>query len=207
MDAHKIPASIMELAHLEVLLLEDCGLTGTLGWPFVQFLKTLKQYSLRKNQLIHLEVHVRMANSPSSNDISVFNHFPCYHGWSSQQDSGANIGHYHDALYKHVDEIKFRRQHPEDAFAVFKHLAHLGHVPGMYSYGYSIMFGQGTPVDRTGGFACVENSATLGFAHAQRQLATWNRDGVAVNLFKAVDYYRMAVRLKHDGAKSCLGPD
>ncbi|KAJ3396455.1 hypothetical protein HDU80_009970, partial [Chytriomyces hyalinus] len=54
-DGTEIPASIMELAHLEILKLDDCGLTGTLGCAFVQFLKTLKVYSLLDNQLISVD--------------------------------------------------------------------------------------------------------------------------------------------------------
>ncbi|KAJ3235345.1 hypothetical protein HDU81_000621 [Chytriomyces hyalinus] len=56
-DGTEIPASIMELAHLEVLMLNDCGLIGTLGVEFIQFLKTLKRYSLslRDNQLISVD--------------------------------------------------------------------------------------------------------------------------------------------------------
>ncbi|KAI8828738.1 hypothetical protein BJ741DRAFT_582643 [Chytriomyces cf. hyalinus JEL632] len=48
----EIPAaSIMELASLEVLLLNSCGLIGEVGLEFEAFLKTLKWYSLRKNKL------------------------------------------------------------------------------------------------------------------------------------------------------------
>ncbi|KAJ3231459.1 hypothetical protein HDU78_007716 [Chytriomyces hyalinus] len=119
-----------------------------------------------------------MAQSPNNSNITAFKHFPCYDDWSSQQENGATIDSYHDALYQHSDEIKFKRQYPEDAFNVFKHLAHLGHAAGMYSYGYSIMYGQGTAVDRTGGFAWVQNSATLGFAKAQRQLAICLSKGI-----------------------------
>ncbi|KAI8840350.1 hypothetical protein BJ741DRAFT_50459 [Chytriomyces cf. hyalinus JEL632] len=119
-----------------------------------------------------------MADSPDDNEGTAFKHFPCYDDWSSMQKSGANIDKYHDALHHHADEIKFKRQYPADAFAVFKHLAHLGHVAGMYSYGYSIMFGQGTDVDRAGGFAWVDKSATLGFAKAQRQFALCLSKGI-----------------------------
>ncbi|KAJ3219317.1 hypothetical protein HDU81_000361, partial [Chytriomyces hyalinus] len=85
-----------------------------------------------------------MADLPNINDGTVFNHFPCYDDWSSQQENGVTIDDYHDALHQHADEIKFKRQHPDDAFAVFQYLAHLGHVAGMYNYGFGIMFSQGT---------------------------------------------------------------
>ncbi|KAJ3221822.1 hypothetical protein HDU78_000307, partial [Chytriomyces hyalinus] len=85
-----------------------------------------------------------MADLPRDNDGAVFNHFPCFDDWSSQQENPVTIDIYHDALHQHADEIKFKRQYPEDAFAVFKYLAHLGHAAGMYSYGVSIMFSQGT---------------------------------------------------------------
>ncbi|KAJ3402182.1 hypothetical protein HDU80_005318 [Chytriomyces hyalinus] len=105
------------------------------------------------------------------NNGAIFNHFPCYKDWSSQQVNGATIDSYHDALYNYTDEIKFKRRYPESAFDGFQYLANLGHAAGMYSYGYSIMFGQGTSIDRTGGFEWVQKSAKLGFAKAQRQLA------------------------------------
>ncbi|KAI8821915.1 hypothetical protein BJ741DRAFT_672548 [Chytriomyces cf. hyalinus JEL632] len=113
-----------------------------------------------------------MADLPSNNGGTVFSHFPCFDDWSSQQENEAIIESYHDALHQHAEEIKFKRQYPEDAFAVFEYLAHLGHVAGMCSYGVSIMFSQGTAVDRTEGFSWVEKSATLGFPKAQRQLVT-----------------------------------
>ncbi|KAI8830961.1 hypothetical protein BJ741DRAFT_668236 [Chytriomyces cf. hyalinus JEL632] len=57
-DGTEIPASIMELAYLEVLMLDGCGLTGRLSVAFVQFMKTLKRYSLRNNQLSYSEVRI-----------------------------------------------------------------------------------------------------------------------------------------------------
>ncbi|KAJ3229231.1 hypothetical protein HDU78_009168 [Chytriomyces hyalinus] len=119
-----------------------------------------------------------MADFPKHNEGTAFKHFPCYDDWSSQQQNAVTIDNYHDALHEHTDEIKFKRQYPEDAFAVFKHLAHLGHVAGMYSYGIAIMFSQGTAVDRTDGFAWVEKSATLGFAKAQNQLVLCLSKGI-----------------------------
>ncbi|KAI8821229.1 hypothetical protein BJ741DRAFT_111403 [Chytriomyces cf. hyalinus JEL632] len=120
-----------------------------------------------------------MADSPNNNeDGTDFIHFPSYDNWRYWQGTGATIDTYHDALHRHNDEIKFKRQYPEDAFAVFKYLAHLGHAAGMLSYGVSIMFGQGTAVDRNGGYAWVEKSATLGFAKAQRQLTVYLSKGI-----------------------------
>ncbi|KAJ3255582.1 hypothetical protein HDU77_003584 [Chytriomyces hyalinus] len=84
----------------------------------------------------------RMGDLANSNEDSVFNHFPRYEDWFCQHENGATIDNYHDALHQHADEFKFKEQYPEDAFAVFRHLAHLGHVPGMCSYGVSIMYGQ-----------------------------------------------------------------
>ncbi|KAJ3235327.1 hypothetical protein HDU81_000603 [Chytriomyces hyalinus] len=50
-DGAEIPASIMELGHLEVLMLNELGFKGALGVELRQFLKTLKRFSLRDNQL------------------------------------------------------------------------------------------------------------------------------------------------------------
>ncbi|KAI8839193.1 hypothetical protein BJ741DRAFT_106784 [Chytriomyces cf. hyalinus JEL632] len=120
-----------------------------------------------------------MAESPNSNNKgTVFKHFPSYGDWLSQQEGAATIDNYHDALFQHADEIKFKRQYPEDAFAVFQYLARLGHVASMYSYCCCSMYGEGATVDRTGGFASVEKSATLGFAKAQRQLAVCLSKGI-----------------------------
>ncbi|KAJ3235332.1 hypothetical protein HDU81_000608 [Chytriomyces hyalinus] len=112
------------------------------------------------------------------NDGTAFRHFPCYDDWSFQQEDGATIDNYLDALHQHADDIKFKRQYPEDAFEVFEYLAHVGHLAGMYSYGYSIMHSQGTDDDRTEGFAWVEESASLGFSRAQRQLAAYLSKGI-----------------------------
>ncbi|KAJ3214818.1 hypothetical protein HDU81_001563, partial [Chytriomyces hyalinus] len=51
-DDTELPvASLMELANLEVLLLNSCGLTGKVEGAFAAFLETLKLYSLRNNKL------------------------------------------------------------------------------------------------------------------------------------------------------------
>ncbi|KAJ3229232.1 hypothetical protein HDU78_009169 [Chytriomyces hyalinus] len=50
-DNPEIPASIMELKNLQVLMLNECKLRGTLSVELRQFFKTLKRYSLRNNRL------------------------------------------------------------------------------------------------------------------------------------------------------------
>ncbi|TPX65519.1 hypothetical protein CcCBS67573_g08094 [Chytriomyces confervae] len=148
-----------------------------------------------------------MADLPNNNDITAFSHFPCYDDWSSQQENGATIHNYHDALYQHADEIKFKRQCPEDAFAVFKHLAHFGHAAGMYSYGYCIIFGQGTAIDRTRGFEWVQKSATLGFAKSQRQLAICLSNGIGCeqNGVEALRWAQSAIDQGFFDAHSTIG--
>ncbi|KAJ3385023.1 hypothetical protein HDU80_000788, partial [Chytriomyces hyalinus] len=138
---------------------------------------------------------------------TTFSHFPCYDDWSSQQENGATIDNYHDTLHEHADEIKFKRQYPEDAFAVFKHLAHFGHAAGMYSYGYCIMFSQGTAVDRGGGFAWVQKSATLSFAKAQRQLAICLSKGIGCerNGVEALRWAQAAIDQGFVDAHSTVG--
>ncbi|KAJ3228996.1 hypothetical protein HDU81_005710 [Chytriomyces hyalinus] len=144
-----------------------------------------------------------MPHSPNGN----FNHFLCYDGWSSQQGSGATIDNYHDALHQHADEIKFKRQYPEDAFAVFRYLAHAGHAAGMCSYGVSIMFSQGTALDRTSGFEWVEKSVTLGFAKAQRHLATCLSKGIGCeqNGVEALRWAQAAIDQGFMDAHSTVG--
>ncbi|KAJ3407880.1 hypothetical protein HDU80_007510 [Chytriomyces hyalinus] len=140
--------------------------------------------------------------SNNSNDGSTdFSHFPSCDDWCSRQGNGSTIDNYHDALHRHADEIKFKRQYPEDAFAVFKYLAHLGHAAGMLSYGVSIMLGQGT------GFAWVEKSATLGFAKAQRQLTVYLSKGIGCerNGAEALRWANAAIDQGFADAHSTLG--
>ncbi|KAJ3236949.1 hypothetical protein HDU78_004331 [Chytriomyces hyalinus] len=144
-----------------------------------------------------------MADSLSNSDITAFNNFRCYDDWSSQQENGATIDKYHDALYQHSDEIKFKRQYPADAFNVFQYLAHLGHVAGMYSYGIAIMYGQGASV----GFAWVERSATAGFAKAQHQLAICFSKGIGCeqNGVEALRWAQSAIDQGYVDAHNTIG--
>ncbi|KAJ3236950.1 hypothetical protein HDU78_004332 [Chytriomyces hyalinus] len=141
------------------------------------------------------------------NNGAIFNHFPCYDDWSSQQVNEATIHNYHDALHQHADEIKFKRQYPEEAFNVFQYLANLGHVAGMYSYGYCIMFGQGTSIDRIGGFEWVQKSAKLGFAKAQRQLAICLSKGIGCeqNGVEALRWAQAAIDQGFVDAQNTIG--